>query len=39
MGGSPGEVSENPVTLEKRKKGSRMCCGVGEAMEELENVL
>ena len=35
----PGDVSENPVTQEKRKKGWRMSCDVGEATEELENEL
>ena len=30
MGGSPGDVSENPVTMEKRKKGWIMSCDVGE---------
>ena len=39
MGGSPGDVSENPVTQEKRKKGWRMNCGVGKATEGLENDL
>ena len=39
MEGSPGEVSENPVTLEKRKNGWRMSCDIGEATEELENEL
>ena len=39
MGGSPGDASEEPVTLEKRKMGWRMCCDVGEAMEGLENEL
>ena len=39
MGGSPGNVSENPVTWEKRKKGWRMSCDVGEATEVLENEL
>ena len=37
MGGSPGDVSENSVTQEKRKKGWRMSCDVGEATESLEN--
>ena len=32
MGGSPGDVSEEPVTQEKRKKGWRMNCEVGEPM-------
>ena len=31
MGGSPGDVSEKPVTYKKRKKGWRMSCDVGEA--------
>ena len=31
MGGSPGELSEELVTQEKRKKGWRMICDVGEA--------
>ena len=39
MGGSPGGVSEEPVTYEKRKKGWRMNCDVGEATEGLENEL
>ena len=39
MGGSPGDVSENPVTQEKRKKGWRMSCDVGKAREGLENEL
>ena len=39
MGGSPGELSEELVTLEKRKKGWRMNCDVDEATEELENEL
>ena len=39
MGGSPGDVSENPVKQEKQKKGWRMSCGVGEAMGGLENDL
>ena len=39
MGGSPGDVSEDPVTSEKRKKGWRMNCDVGEAMEGLKNEL
>ena len=34
-----GELSEELVTLEKRKKGWRMNCDVGEATEELENEL
>ena len=39
MGGSPGDVSEEPVTQEKRKKGWKMSCDVGEATKELENEL
>ena len=39
MGGSPGDVSENPVTKEMLKKGWRMSCDVGEATEGLENEL
>ena len=39
MCGSPGDVSEEPVPQEKRKKGWRMNCDIGEAMEELENEL
>ena len=39
MGGSPGDVSEEPVTLEKRKKGWRMSCDVGETTKGLENEL
>ena len=39
MGGSPGGLSEELVTLEKRKKGWRMNCDVGEATEGLENEL
>ena len=40
MGGSPpGELSEELVTQETRKKGSRMNCDVGEATEGLENEL
>ena len=31
MGGAPDDVSEEPVTQEKRKKGWRMSCDVGEA--------
>ena len=34
-GGSPGDVSEEHVTLEKLKKGWRMSCDVGEATEGL----
>ena len=39
VGGSPGDVSEEPVTQEKRKKGWKMSCDVGEATERLENKL
>ena len=39
MNGSPGDVSEEPVTQEKRKKGSRMSSDVCEATEGLENEL
>ena len=39
MGGSPGDISEEPVTYEKRKKGWRMSCDVGEATEGLKNEL
>ena len=31
MGGSPGDVSEVPVTQMKQRKGYRMSCDVGEA--------
>ena len=37
MGGSPCDLSEEPVTCEKQKKGWRMSCDVGEATEGLEN--
>ena len=39
MGGSPGDVSENPATWEKRKKRWRMSCDVGEATKGFENAL
>ena len=39
MGGSPGELNEELVTQEKRKKGWRMNCDVGEATEVLESEL
>ena len=39
MGGSPGDVTEEPVTLEKRNKGWKMICDVAEAAEGLENEL
>ena len=37
--GSPGELNEELVTQEKRKKGWRVNCDEGEAMEGLENEL
>ena len=37
MGGSPGELSEEFVMQEKRKKGWRINCDVGEATESLDN--
>ena len=37
MGGTPDDVSEEPVTLAKRKKGWRMSCDVGEVTKMLEN--
>ena len=39
MGGSPGELREELVTQEKRKKGWRMNCDVRETTEGLENEL
>ena len=39
MGDSPGELSEELVTQEKRNKGWRMNCDVGEVREGLENEL
>ena len=39
LGSSPGELSEELVTHEKRKKGWRMNCDVGKATEVLENEL
>ena len=39
MGVSPGDVSEEPVTQEKRKKGWGISSDVGEATEGLENEL
>ena len=38
-GRSPGELSEELVTQEKRNKGWRMSCDVGEATEGFENEL
>ena len=37
MGGSPGDVSEEPVTYKKQKKGWRMSCDVAKTAEGLEN--
>ena len=34
---SPGELSEELLTQEKRKKGWRIICDIGEATEGLEN--
>ena len=39
MGGSPGELSEELVMQETRKKGWRINCDVDEATEGLENEL
>ena len=39
IGGSPGDVSEELMTYEKRKKGWRMSCDLGEVTEGLENEL
>ena len=39
MGGSPDDVSEEPVRQENRKKVWRMSCDIGEATEGLENHL
>ena len=39
LGGSPGELSEELMTQEKRKKGWIMNCDVGEVIEGLENEL
>ena len=39
MDGSPGVLREELVTWEKRKKGCRMNCDIGEATEGLENEL
>ena len=36
MGGSPGDVSEERVTYEKRKNGWRMSSDVGESTKALE---
>ena len=37
MDGSSSDVSEEPVTQEKQKKGCKMSYDVGEATEGLEN--
>ena len=39
VGSSPGDVSEEPVPQEKRKKGWRMSCDAGKAKEAQENEL
>ena len=39
MAGSPGELSEELVTQEKRKKGWGMNCDVHKATEGFENEL
>ena len=39
IGGSPGDVSEEPVMQEKQKKGWRMSFDVGEATEGFQNEL
>ena len=39
MGCSPGDISEEPVTQDERKKGGRKSCDVGEATKGLENEL
>ena len=39
LGSSPGELSEERVTEEKRKKGWRMNCDVREVTEWLGNEL
>ena len=39
MGSSPGVISEELVMQEKQKKGWRMNCDIGKAMEGLENEL
>ena len=39
MGGSPGDISEELMKQETRKKGWRMNCDVGVATEGLENSL
>ena len=37
MAGSLGELSEELVTQQKRNKGSRVSCDVGEVTDSLEN--
>ena len=39
MGGSQGDVSEEPVTWENRKKGWKMSCDIDDVTERLENEL
>ena len=39
MGGLSGDVGEELGTWEKREKGWRMSCDVGEATQGLENEL
>ena len=39
MGSSPSELSKELVMQEKRKKGWRLNCDIGEATEGLENEL
>ena len=39
MGGSLGDVSEEPVTQKKRKKGWRLSCDIDEVTEGFENEL
>ena len=37
MGGSPGDVSEEPVTSENRNESWSMSCDIDEATEGLDN--
>ena len=39
MGGSPGDINEEPVTYEKRNKGWRMSCDVSEASTAVKQVV
>ena len=39
MGGTPGDISEDPVTLEMLNMCRRMNCHIGEAKEGLKNEL